>query len=120
MIFLIGGLIVSMVHGGKCLTPPCSSGSGFCPETLGGCFTVYNNPLMLVLDFPSRIVFQSTPIMNDFYNLTISPIFWVFGNQIYEYVLTNMILYFAAGAIIGLAVMLFSRKRKNHKAKYPD
>jgi hypothetical protein len=96
VLYFVCGLIVALIHGGSCITPPCSAGSGYCPSTFYGCFLVYNNFMAVVLNLPTGIIFYSTALMNNFYNHII-----IFQS---EGIIINLILYFGLGALLGFII----------------
>lgn len=111
-LFLVGGITVSITHHAACTTPPASASTGYMPMTLGGCFGMHNNPMMLLLTLPVRAIFWSTSMMSSFYNNWISIAFQSSSSQLVEYLVVNLILYFLAGAAIGLLIHTL-RKRQS-------
>ena len=123
-LFLIGGIISLIINGGKCVTPPCSAGSGYCPSTAGGCFKIYNNKMYLFLDFPARILFYSIPVMSTIYNYLNNEVFFILPVSIagdeseFPNIIVNLVLYFIIGAITGFIIEKTYKSKKSLKTKF--
>jgi hypothetical protein len=113
IIFIIGGLIVLVINQGSCSTPPCSAGSGSCPSTFLGCFSIYNNYMELLLILPTKLIFFSSPLMITVYNYLSSIFFNVFQTELFLEIILNLILYFGIGSLVGLIIQKIKYRKKS-------
>jgi len=121
ILFLVNGLIVSIINGGKCNEIENSLGTGtYVTKTFQGCFKINNNFMTQIVELPRSIIFYSTGIMNSFYNY-ITNGYDTFIGILFNYSLSylfltdlpvSLILYFLIGALIGFIINKIKKRSK--------